>query len=929
MYTVHVCPHLHWDREWASPLPLFRLRLVRMMDCLLALLALDPAYRAFHLDGQTALLENYLAARPEHKESIARHVARRRLGVGPWYVQADGFFPLGEALVRNLLIGQRQARAMGGVSYIGYLPDSLGHPSQMPQILSGFGIATSVLWRGLSGQNPSELWWEAPDGSRVLLLHLPTYAGYENGAFLSSDREKAIRELISLARYQAGRSTISQVVVMLGGEQAEPREDLTALLAAANQASEDFRFVQSRLDEYAEAAWAEISPTGLAIARGELRQPSQVAMGRAGILPNVLSSRVDIRQAHASAQFALIGQAEPLCTLRWVEGELYPHFLLDEAWRLLLRSQAHDLARACALDEIGDEVLTNLRQVRQAADWLTRENLARWAAEVDTTWVKGIPLFIYNPLPWPRREAITLTVELSLLALARALDISPPDFQETEDPAALYDLRSQALSNPTAGKEIPPVSGFTLRTKEGDEVSAQLEEFETLHSIPDPLHKGPAALPTFRARLSFPVELPPCGFCLYDLRPSTDHEKSSQSFPTEEMPVLRTRWGASWEIALENSHLRVAIGDDGTLNLYDKLTELSYPLELFFEDGGEAGDGYTYSPPNQDVLFSTEGMKARLIRLPGGPWVERCRLEYDLALPLALSPDRKTRQEELVPCPLALTISLARGARQIAFEVEFDNQARDHRLRAIFRTDIKAGEASSDTPFDVVTRPLDVPEIPAEVWIEDPPRYHPLHTFVDISHEGRGLALLSCGLHEYELLEKGTLALTLLRAFGWLSDSQELKARKYPAGPHLPAPAAQLPGPHRFRFALFPHRGNWELAEVWREGLAFNLPPSAIATGHHSGFGSASRSLLSIQGRNLALSGVKRSEDGYALILRLYNPGESHARGTISWPKVPRAVYRVSLGEEIEEPLPIEDNGQVRVELGPKKIITLQVHFGS
>ena len=51
---------------------------------------------------------------------------------------------------------------------IGYVPNSSGHIGQMPQLLSGFGIVDAVVISGV-GNAPVELWWEAPDGSEVLL----------------------------------------------------------------------------------------------------------------------------------------------------------------------------------------------------------------------------------------------------------------------------------------------------------------------------------------------------------------------------------------------------------------------------------------------------------------------------------------------------------------------------------------------------------------------------------------------------------------------------------------------------------------------------------------------------------------------------------------------------------------------------------------
>ena len=55
--------HFHWDREWYRTFQGYRARLVDAVDRVLALCDADPGFR-FLLDGQTVLLEDYLAVRP-------------------------------------------------------------------------------------------------------------------------------------------------------------------------------------------------------------------------------------------------------------------------------------------------------------------------------------------------------------------------------------------------------------------------------------------------------------------------------------------------------------------------------------------------------------------------------------------------------------------------------------------------------------------------------------------------------------------------------------------------------------------------------------------------------------------------------------------------------------------------------------------------
>ena len=146
---VDIVPHTHWDREWYRPFQSFRMRLVDLVDRLLDRLDADPGYGHFMLDGQMAVVDDYLEVRPDAAEELARLNREGRLTMGPWYVLPDEFLVSGETLVRNLQLGLRRAREFGGAMEVGYLPDMFGHIAAMPQLLRLFGMEHAVVWRGV------------------------------------------------------------------------------------------------------------------------------------------------------------------------------------------------------------------------------------------------------------------------------------------------------------------------------------------------------------------------------------------------------------------------------------------------------------------------------------------------------------------------------------------------------------------------------------------------------------------------------------------------------------------------------------------------------------------------------------------------------------------------------------------------------------
>jgi len=153
MQTLHVISHTHWDREWYQTFQQFRLKLVHLIDKLLEILAEDPEFKYFMLDGQTIVLDDYLHLRPEMEPTLRQHIQSGRILIGPWHILPDMFLVSPEAHIRNLLEGDRTTRKFGPKMPIGYIPDPFGPPGQVPQILKGFGIEAAALWRGLSDES--------------------------------------------------------------------------------------------------------------------------------------------------------------------------------------------------------------------------------------------------------------------------------------------------------------------------------------------------------------------------------------------------------------------------------------------------------------------------------------------------------------------------------------------------------------------------------------------------------------------------------------------------------------------------------------------------------------------------------------------------------------------------------------------------------
>ncbi|HEV2309084.1 MAG TPA: alpha-mannosidase, partial [Acidimicrobiia bacterium] len=304
--TVAIVPHTHWDREWYQPFQVFRIRLVALLDQLLPLLESDLSYARFLLDGQTAVLDDYLAVRPEAASRLARLATSGRLQVGPWMILMDEFMVSGETLVRDLQLGMARATELGGAMQVGYLPDMFGHVAQMPQLLAHAGLRHAVVWRGVpQAVTQTAFWWEAPDGSRVRAEYL--YGSYSNGRDLPDDAKALITRAhgyeleLGPARLPGGG-----MLLMNGTDHQLPQPWLGRVVAEANDLQDDYSFVVTSLPEYL----ADQPTDGLMTWAGELRSGA-----RANVLMGVASNRVDVHRLCAAAERALERRAEPLSAL--------------------------------------------------------------------------------------------------------------------------------------------------------------------------------------------------------------------------------------------------------------------------------------------------------------------------------------------------------------------------------------------------------------------------------------------------------------------------------------------------------------------------------------------------------------------------------------------------------------------------------------
>ncbi len=835
---VHVVPHTHWDREWYSSFQTFRLRLVDLLDDLLGRMEGDPSYARFLLDGQLAVVEDYLAVRPEAAERLRRLVGSGRVAIGPWYTLPDEFLVGGETLVRNLQLGLRVGDRYGGAMAVGYLPDMFGHVAQMPQILAGFGFEHAVVWRGVpAAVARSGFWWRAPDGSMVRAEYLPQ--GYGNGSALPDDAKAFVAAVAGFA--EEWRDLIAGPVLWMNGTDHQmPQPWLGRVVAEANDIQDDYDLRVVSLAEHLATAPTE----GLASWTGELRSGA-----RANLLMGVVSNRVDVRRASARAERALLAGAEPLSAL-FLPPEQWPGALLDEAWRAVIRNSAHDSVCACSIDDVCDAVLVRYGEAADIAEGLATRAGAALAARID----HDGPVVV-NPTARPRGGVVQVVLP------------------GTEAPAGTQLVRARrgratlhkgppAIVVPAAQEVdwVRTISAFAVEDEDGTvlvanerrgtaglvpaEVRARLDALRTEH-------EGDVQLvvrqPEQVTVLAHVAEVP--GFGWRGWAPGDGLGVAPVTVRGDDLPVLG------------NGLVTMAVAADGTFAL-DGHAGLGRLV-----DGGDGGDTYNWCPPTDDTVVDRTD-RVDVTVLEPGPVRARVAVVAHFAWP-ARGLGLARRSDATVEQEVRTVLELRAGERAVRVEVTLENSARDHRLRAHFPLPSPATTSTAECAYGTVERGLVAEGGPTEA----PLATYPAQRFV----QAGGLTVVHDGVTEYELVDLGDdgareLALTLLRSSGMLSQAP-MATRPLPAGPLIPLEGSQLQGPVSRSYVV-------AMGDVDPYALADDvLVPLRVvpATG---GPGSD----LPREGTGLTVTGAEVasvSREGEALVVRVFNPADHETRVAI------------------------------------------------
>ncbi|ADL07313.1 glycoside hydrolase family 38 C-terminal domain-containing protein [Thermosediminibacter oceani] len=815
--NLYVVCHTHWDREWHKTFHEYRVKLVEFMDDLIDLLERDENYTSFLLDGQTVVLEDYLDVKPYMKERIRRLVKAGRLVIGPWYVQPDEFLVSGESLIRNLLIGHEIGKDFGRVMKVGYLPDSFGQAACIPQLLKGFGIDSAVFWRGVTDEDldKTEFLWESPDGSRVFAVHLPL--GYGNGASLSKNMAMSFETVEENLKKLASKAATNNILLMCGFDQRFADHDIPEIIKELNsyykENGKDIRLIQCSIEDYIEKVKSE--EPSLKVLKGEFRKGKSMR-----VHVSIGGTRLDIKRDNFNTQLLYERYLEPISTMAYILGHKYDNDIINRGWKYIIQNHAHDSICTVCTDDTHREMKIRFEFAKQIGHTLLNEKISEISGDIAYKKEMGKPLIVFNTLMRKRKEPVEATIYLDT-----------EEFSLTDN----------------EGRKIP------YQIMSVKDVNLAEKEIEIGVKNPDRWVK--------EIKLVFIAELDGFGYRTYYVK---EHAKSNRY----------TGFIGAGNI-LENEFYRVSVEDDGSLCITDKETAKTYRGLNIFEESGNAGDEYDFSPPKEDVVITTRGSRPEIALVENGPLFARIRISHILNVPM--DTDSMKRAEKTCPCPVDCFVTLYRGIKRVDIKTVIDNRAKNHRIRVLFDGNVEAHTHIAEQQFGVLKRDNFLKE--QECWDKEgwEERYYPVYpqrSFVDVSDGQYGLAILNKGLPQYEILnkDKPIIALTLLSGTDYMGKNDLRYRPGRRSGLHIAVPDSQLLGVHEVEYSIVPHKGDYIAGDIIESAHSYITPLlSFMPLNETQGELNDELYFIKTENKGIIESSIKKSEHGPAVVLRIYN----------------------------------------------------------
>lgn len=881
---VFVVPHTHWDREWFFTSDQAKVYLLKDLKDVLDHFEASGQYGSFLLDGQSSLIEDYLNWRPQERNRVEKLVKEKKLILGPWYTQTDQYLASGESIINNLRIGMKQSDELGGHMNVAYVPDSFGQESSMPQIYQQLGIEDAVLYRGFSldDTKQSEFTWQGEDGSEISVFRMA--CGYFIGGVVD---ETKLAQLMTEEPFKTvvDQASTDNVLFPNGSDMAPLRFDLPEFIERLNQANKGkFTFEVASLEDYITTV-KEANPE-LRLITGEQDCGKDMRVHK-----SISSSRADLKALNTKLQNYLANVVEPVLALGSYFGLPYPAKTLEDLWKKMAKNAAHDSMGNCVSDRVNADIKARYQKVEDIATALVEVTLRQISTGVKNDG-HPITLTVFNTLPVERGGVV-----------------------------------SKRIYSPSRNFKIQDYNGQNIPF----EITAVKDVTELITSSTIQLDPGQAIyLPEKVYQLDVNMQLaniPAFGYKQLSLVSEQDQEI--------DLPTRQTG------TKIENEFYQISVNVDGSLDILDKLNNHLYQKQAILEENGDDGDSYNYSPAKQDLVSYSTAQPHRSQCIQNA-LSSKLIIDYDFSVPSDLAARAKGLTD--VKMPTQMIVTLDQASKLIKFELNVDNRLpKSHRLCIDFDSEVVTNTSIADIQFGTIKRPLTKKQALKDwhqnqgAWQEKPISINTVQSFVAMSDDERGLALIPQGVREYECIGKdnATIRLTVFRTYGMLGKRDLLYRPGRASGDEtVPTPEAELNQHLSFELAMTTMQTGYDQAALASEVKAFETPLQVYQYAEFLNgrltfpFNPVKRTAdpeLSLfkTDNQLVISTVEQTEEGTGYQMRLYNPLFHPVGDKITFNKQPQVVQLVDLlGNKIAD-LQVDNRTVVLPEIDHAKFMTV------
>ncbi|MBQ8383438.1 MAG: hypothetical protein IJX47_09570 [Clostridia bacterium] len=358
-----------------------------------------------------------------------------------------------------------------------------------------------------------------------------------------------------------------------------------------------------------------------------------------------------------------------------------------------------------------------------------------------------------------------------------------------------------------------------------------------------------------------------------------------ETAPTIDCPITVRENG------MENEALTVTFRPDGAFDLTDRRTGRTFYNQNRLEDQPDHGESYNFRAGGAPTLCESA--------------------ETTLYETTPYSATFKTVAKLVGDATVTSYVTLTAGVNRVDVKSVIVNHGENHRIRALFDSDVAADHALSEGQFDLTARPIE----PTFTW-ENPANLQKTQAFVAMEPaSGAALAVANRGICEYEILRNGhnTIAITLLRCVKEMGDWGV-----------FPTPKAQCKGEYTLEYAVVPYCTECK-GKAYRTAYDFAAPAVlAVGTECRKRSVPATKRYVSFDNPYLHVTACKQAEERDTTILRFFNLTDQPQTLSATLCGCVKEAYRTNLNEERQEALAIED-GVLTIDVPAKKIVTIEL----